>query len=50
MTLSELIELGAPKMKGQFLALRPMSYFIKKTFLNKVWFFSEANPLDYVEI
>jgi hypothetical protein len=31
MTRYELIELGAPKMEGQFLALGPMSYFTKKT-------------------
>jgi hypothetical protein len=36
MTRPELIELDAPKMEGRFLALGPMSYFIKKTFLNKV--------------
>jgi hypothetical protein len=35
----ELVELGAPKMEKQFLASRRMSYFTKKTFLNKVWFF-----------
>jgi hypothetical protein len=50
MTRSELVELGAPKMEGQFLAWRPMSYFIKKAFFNKVWFFGEQDPLDYVEI
>jgi hypothetical protein len=27
-----------------------MSYFIKNTFLKKIWFFSELDPLDYVEI
>jgi hypothetical protein len=36
MTRPELVELGAPKMEGQFLALRPMSYFTKNAFLNKV--------------
>jgi hypothetical protein len=51
MTRPELVELGAPKMEGQFLASGPMSYFTIKTFLNKVCFiFSELDPLDYVEI
>jgi hypothetical protein len=31
MTWPKLVELGAPKMEAQFLALGPMSYFIKKT-------------------
>jgi hypothetical protein len=39
MTRPELVELGAPKMKGQFVASGPMSYFTKKTFLNEVTFF-----------
>jgi len=38
MTWPELVELGAPKMKGQILAYMPMSYFTKKTFLDKVGF------------
>ena len=36
MTGPELIELSAPKMKGQLFASGPMSYFTKKTFLDKV--------------
>jgi hypothetical protein len=36
MTWPELVELGAPKMEGQFLASGPMSCFTKTTFLNKV--------------
>jgi hypothetical protein len=32
-TQHELVELGAPKMEGQFLALGPMSYFTKKNLL-----------------
>jgi hypothetical protein len=46
MTRPELFELGAPKMKGQ----EPMTYFTKKTFLDKIWFFSELDPLDYLKI
>jgi hypothetical protein len=42
MTRHELVELGAPKMKGQ------CHISLKKTFLNKV-FFCELDPLDYVE-
>jgi hypothetical protein len=34
MTKPELVELGATKMEGQFLAYKPMSYFIKKNLLN----------------
>ena len=50
LTWPELVELGAPKMEGQFLASGPMSNFNKKTFLIKYDFFNELDPLDYVEI
>jgi hypothetical protein len=50
MTRPELVELAAPKMEGQFLASRPMSYFTKKISKIKYDFFSELDPLDYVKI
>jgi len=50
MTRPELVELGVSKTKDQFLAYRPMSYFTKKNSLMKYDFFSELDPLDYVEI
>jgi hypothetical protein len=49
LTWPELVELGAPKMEGQFLASRPMSNFNKIKIKNFDFFFNEPNPLDYVE-
>jgi hypothetical protein len=43
MTWPELIELGAPKMKGQ-------CYISLKKFLNNFNVFRKLDPLDYVEI
>jgi hypothetical protein len=44
MTRPELIELGAPKMEGQCqISLKKKSSYIKYDF------FSELDPLDYVE-
>ena len=50
MTWPTLVELGAPKMEGQFMASRPMSHFNLKKKLIEYDFFSELYPLDYVEI
>jgi hypothetical protein len=47
MTRPELLELGAPKMKGQFLASEPMSCFTKKTFFLFLFLFCELDSLDY---
>jgi hypothetical protein len=48
MTRPELVKLGTSKMKGRFLAgLEANVIFpLKKTFLNKVSFFSKLDPLD----
>jgi hypothetical protein len=47
LTWSELIELGAPKMEGQFLALRLMSNFIIKNFflINYVFFLQRTKSV-----
>ena len=51
MTRPELIESSAPKMEGQFLAWRPMSYFTKKKLVKQSMIFkNKLDPLDYVEI
>jgi hypothetical protein len=38
MTWPELVELGAPKMKGHFLALGPMSYLNFKILIKYDYF------------
>jgi hypothetical protein len=40
LTWLELVELGAPKMEGQFLAYEPMSHFKKNELFTKIWLFS----------
>ena len=37
MTQPEVIELGAPKMMGQFLASGPMSHFKRKHFKKMIY-------------
>jgi hypothetical protein len=49
LTWHELVELGAPKMEGQFLALGPMPYF-NYIYITKYNFFQRTRLLDYVEI
>lgn len=47
LTWSQLEELGAPRMEDGFVALSPMSYFIKKTIFGyNIFFFSRSTPLD----
>jgi hypothetical protein len=52
MTWPKLVELGAPKMEGQFFCLGPniifQIFYFEKNFLNKIHIFSKLDPLDYV--